>query len=58
MEKLLKKESKFQWNKDYQKGLDTSKQKIVTAKNSDRYVVLIFQVKTNGEQFKNGDREV
>jgi hypothetical protein len=25
---------------------------------SGRFVVLIFQVKTNGEQFKNGDRKV
>jgi hypothetical protein len=25
---------------------------------SGRYVVVIFQVKRNGEQFKNGDREV
>jgi hypothetical protein len=25
---------------------------------SGRYVVLIFQVKINGEQFENGDREV
>jgi hypothetical protein len=31
MEKLLKKEAKFQWNKDYQKGLDTLKQKMATA---------------------------
>jgi hypothetical protein len=30
MEKLLKKESKFQWNEDYQKGLDTLKKKLVT----------------------------
>jgi len=30
MEKLLKKEAKFQWNKDYYKGLDTLKQKIVS----------------------------
>jgi hypothetical protein len=29
MEKLLKKEAKFQWNEDYQKGLDTLKQKLV-----------------------------
>jgi hypothetical protein len=25
---------------------------------SQRYVVLIFQVKINGEQFENGDREI
>jgi hypothetical protein len=25
---------------------------------SGRFVVLIFQVKRNGKQFKNGDREV
>jgi hypothetical protein len=25
---------------------------------NERFVVLIFQVKINGEQFKNGDREV
>ena len=31
MEKLLKKEAKFQWNEDCQKGLDTLKQKLVTA---------------------------
>jgi hypothetical protein len=31
MEKLLKKEPKFQWNEDYQKGLDTLKKKLVTA---------------------------
>jgi hypothetical protein len=31
MEKLLKKEAKFQWNEDYQRGLDTMKQKLVTA---------------------------
>jgi hypothetical protein len=31
MEKLLKKEVKFQWNDDCQKGLDTLKQKLVTA---------------------------
>jgi hypothetical protein len=30
MEKLLKKDSKFQWNEDYQRGLDTLKEKIVT----------------------------
>jgi hypothetical protein len=31
MEKLLKKEVKFQWNEDFQKGLDTLKQRLVTA---------------------------
>jgi hypothetical protein len=31
MEKLLKKEAKFQWNEDCQKGLDTLKKKLVTA---------------------------
>ena len=31
MEKLLKKESKFQWNEDFHKGLDMLKQKLVTA---------------------------
>jgi hypothetical protein len=31
MEKLLKKEAKFQWNEECQKGLDTLKQKMVTA---------------------------
>jgi hypothetical protein len=30
MEKLLKKEVKFQWNKDFQKGLDVLKHKLVT----------------------------
>jgi hypothetical protein len=30
MEKLLKKEAKFQWNEDYQKGMDTLKQRLVT----------------------------
>jgi hypothetical protein len=30
MENLLKKESKFQWNEDFQKGLDTLKKKLVT----------------------------
>jgi hypothetical protein len=30
MEKLLKKEAKFQWNADCQKGLDTLKHKLVT----------------------------
>jgi hypothetical protein len=29
MEKLLKKEAKFQWNEDCQKGLDVLKQKLV-----------------------------
>jgi hypothetical protein len=36
MEKLLKKEAKFQWNEDCQKGLDTLKQKLVTT------LILIF----------------
>ena len=36
MEKLLKKEDKFQWNDDCQKGLDTLNKKIVTA------LILIF----------------
>jgi len=36
MEKLLKNEVKFQWNGDCQKGLDTLKQKLVTA------LILIF----------------
>jgi hypothetical protein len=31
MEKLLRKDSKFQWNEDCQKGLDTLKEKMVTA---------------------------
>jgi len=31
MEKLLKKESKFQWNEGYQQGLDILKYKLVTA---------------------------
>ena len=31
MEKLLKKEAKFQWNKDCYKGLNTLKKKLVTA---------------------------
>jgi len=31
MEKLLKKKAKFQWNEDYQKGLDTLKHRLVTA---------------------------
>jgi hypothetical protein len=30
MEKLLKKEAKFQWNEECQQGLDTLKQKMVT----------------------------
>jgi hypothetical protein len=30
MEKLLKKEAKFQWNEDCQKGLDTLNKKLVT----------------------------
>jgi len=30
MEKILKKEAKFQWNEDCQKGLGTLKQKLVT----------------------------
>jgi hypothetical protein len=30
MEKLLKKDTKFQWNEDYQQGLDTLKEKMVT----------------------------
>jgi len=30
MEKLLKKEVKFQWNEDCQKGLDTLKKKLMT----------------------------
>jgi hypothetical protein len=29
MEKLLKKDTKFQWNEDYQCGLDTLKEKMV-----------------------------
>jgi hypothetical protein len=36
MEKLLKKEAKFQWNEDCQKGLDTLKKKLVIA------LILIF----------------
>jgi hypothetical protein len=32
MENLLKKEAKFQWNEDCQKGLDTLKQKLVTTR--------------------------
>jgi hypothetical protein len=31
MENLLKKEAKFQWNEDCHKGLDTLKQRLVTA---------------------------
>jgi hypothetical protein len=31
MEKLLRKHTKFQWNDDYQHGLDTLKEKMVTA---------------------------
>jgi hypothetical protein len=31
MERLLIKDSKFQWNEDYQRGLDTLKEKMVTA---------------------------
>jgi len=31
MEKLLKKEAKFQWNDDFHKGSDALKQKLVTA---------------------------
>jgi hypothetical protein len=31
MEKILKKEVKFQWNEDCQKGLDTLKHRLVTA---------------------------
>jgi hypothetical protein len=31
MEKLLKKEAKFQWNEDCRKGLDTLKKKLVSA---------------------------
>ena len=30
MEKLLKKDTKFQWNEDCQQGLDTLKEKMVT----------------------------
>ena len=30
MEKLLRKDSKFQWNEDCQRGLDTLKEKMVT----------------------------
>jgi hypothetical protein len=30
MEKLLKKEAKFQWNEDCQQGLDVLKKKLVT----------------------------
>jgi hypothetical protein len=35
MEKLLKKDVKFQWDDDFQKGLDTLKHKLAT-------VILIF----------------
>jgi hypothetical protein len=38
MEKLLKKEAKFQWNEDFQKGLDTLKKKLVTEP------ILIFHI--------------
>jgi hypothetical protein len=31
MEKLLRKDTKFQWNEDCQHGLDTQKEKMVTA---------------------------
>jgi len=31
MEKFIRKDSKFHWNEDYQRGLDTLKEKIVTA---------------------------
>jgi hypothetical protein len=31
MEKLIRKDTKFQWNEDYQHGLDTLKEKMVTA---------------------------
>jgi hypothetical protein len=37
MEKLLKKDTKFQWNKDNQQGLDTLKEKMVTTP------ILVFQ---------------
>jgi hypothetical protein len=30
MEKLLRKDSKFQWNEDFQRGMDTLKEKMVT----------------------------
>jgi hypothetical protein len=30
MEKMLRKDNKFQWNKDYQRGLDTLKENMVT----------------------------
>jgi hypothetical protein len=30
MEKLLKKDTKFQWNEDFQQGLNTLKEKMVT----------------------------
>jgi hypothetical protein len=38
MEKVPKKEAKFQWNEDCQKGLDTLKQKLVTTP------IMIFSV--------------
>jgi hypothetical protein len=31
MEKLLKKDTKFQWNEDCQQGMDTLKEKIITS---------------------------
>jgi hypothetical protein len=37
MEKLLKKDIKFQWNEYYQQGLDTLKEKMVTT------TILVFQ---------------
>jgi hypothetical protein len=37
MEKLLSKDSKFQWNEDCQQGLDTLKEKMVTTP------ILVFQ---------------
>jgi hypothetical protein len=37
MEKLLNKDSKFQWNEDYQRGLDTLKENMVTTP------ILVFQ---------------
>jgi hypothetical protein len=30
MEKMLRKDTKFQWNEDFQHGLDTLKEKMVT----------------------------
>jgi hypothetical protein len=36
MEKLLKKDSKFQWNEHCQRGLDTLKEKMVTT------LILVF----------------